>query len=92
MHKLFPFVEGNNLLLNGSINDFYVQPEHRHSASDADRQLLREWLAQQPEVASLIVGPLVDAWYGPGSHLSPPGVGLPITVVAHILTQAQIIF
>lgn len=90
--KLFPFVEGNNLLINGTLTDFYVQPERRRSATEADRQVLLGWLAQQPEIVNFEVGPLADAWHGPGSHLSRPGVGMPNVVAAHVLTQAQIDF
>lgn len=90
--KLLPYVEGNGLIINGAINDFYVQPEYRRSATEADRQLLLEWLAQQPEIVNAEVGSLVDAWYGPGSHLSRPGVGMSNVAAAHILTQAQITF
>lgn len=90
--KLFSFIEGNSFLINGSITDFYTQPEHRRSATEADRQLLQAWLEQQPEIINLRVGPLVDAWYGPGQHLSRPGVGMPNVAAAHIMTQAQISF
>lgn len=92
MDKLFPFVEGKNLTINGTINDFYVQPEYRRSTAETDRQLLLEWLAQQPEVINAQIGPLADAWYGPGRHLSRPGVGMSNVAAAHILTQAQIAF
>jgi hypothetical protein len=46
----------------GGGEDGFVMPA-RGSATDAHREAVRAWLAARPEVASVDVGPLVDAWH-----------------------------
>ncbi|WP_460611080.1 50S ribosome-binding protein YggL [Hymenobacter terrigena] len=41
-----------------------MQSDSRRKTSETDRQAVETWLRQQPEVAAINIGPLVDAWYG----------------------------
>jgi uncharacterized protein len=54
-------IESNNLTFGGGTQGFIV-PEKRATATEAHRQIVHAWLLAQPEVASVVVGPLVDAW------------------------------
>ena len=63
-NKLVGVVEANHLLMGGGLDDFFVQTDSRRSATEADREALAAWLRQQPEVSTVAVGPLVDAWHG----------------------------
>lgn len=62
--KLIDMVEANHLMIGGGINDFFVATDSRRSATEADRAVIQNWLQQQPEVSSIVIGPLVDAWHG----------------------------
>lgn len=55
-------IEAGRLSFAGSESGFIV-PEGRASATDAQRQAVRSWLQARPEVISVDVGPLVDAWH-----------------------------
>ncbi len=44
------------------------------SASEAQREAVRAWLAARPELAEFAVGPLIDAWYpAPHDTVALPG-------------------
>ncbi|MCI1190055.1 YggL family protein [Hymenobacter sp. DH14] len=62
--RLINAIESNHLLLGGGLNDFFVQSDSSRKTSETDRQAVEAWLQQQPEVAAITIGPLVDAWYG----------------------------
>ena len=62
-NKAVPLAEANSLYLVGGLNSFYVTAVPRQSATEVQRQLLTDWLAQQPEVTNLVISPLSDAWY-----------------------------
>jgi uncharacterized protein len=59
-------IEANQLSFGGSERGFVV-PEGRVSATQAHRQAIQSWLQARPEVTSVAVGPLVDAWRTDGS-------------------------
>ena len=63
--KLFSFVDERELSIVGSMSSFYVTRAGRNSTTDADREALSHWLQQQPEVSTVQVWPLDDAWHGP---------------------------
>jgi uncharacterized protein YggL (DUF469 family) len=71
-------VEANKLLCGGGGQgvawDFVVTLAGRGSPSEAQRQILAKWLAEQPEVLSYTLGEFVDGWHGPEevSFSSPP--------------------
>lgn len=55
-------IERNELIFGGGTDGFVALP-HRGSATDAHRDIIRSWLSARPEVASVVIGPLVDAWH-----------------------------
>jgi uncharacterized protein len=55
-------IEGNELIYGGGANGFVVALGRR-SATEAERERIRGWLASRPEVATFELGPLVDAWH-----------------------------
>lgn len=67
--KLIAFVEKQGLEIGGSISSFYATRAGRGTSSDADREALLKWLQEQPEVSSVKVWPLDDAWHGPSAWL-----------------------
>lgn len=54
-------IEARGLTYGGGEQGFVAA--RRGSATEADRDAVRDWLAARPEVASAEIGPLVDAWY-----------------------------
>jgi uncharacterized protein YggL (DUF469 family) len=63
------YAEGHQLMVagGGDPDDFkmFVLSENRYgSTSLADQDALKRWLAQNPLVSDVIVGPLIDAYYG----------------------------
>ena len=58
-------IEANQLFFGGGKSGFVV-PDGRVSATEAHRQAVRSWLKSRPEVTSVVVGSLVDAWYTDG--------------------------
>ena len=61
-------IEARGLTYGGGEQGFVAAL--RGSATEADREAVRVWLAARPEVASAEIGPLVDAWYD-----TPPFAG-----------------
>ena len=57
------FAATNNLHINGIENSFYVTAAPRKSVTPAQHQLMADWLARQPNITDLQVGPLSDAWH-----------------------------
>lgn len=55
-------IEGNTLTFGGGEIGFAV-PKGRTSATNAHRHLIESWLQARPEIVSVQVDPLVDAWY-----------------------------
>jgi uncharacterized protein YggL (DUF469 family) len=41
----------------------FVTREGRGSVTEEHRQAIERWLAARPEVKTVQIGPLVDAWY-----------------------------
>ncbi|UHQ19520.1 YggL family protein [Lysobacter sp. KIS68-7] len=58
-------IEANRLTYGGAENGFVV-PEGRESATEPHREVIKSWLSSRAEVSSADVGPLMDAWHGPG--------------------------
>jgi len=54
-------IEAQALLYAGS-EDGFVCAE-RGTTTEAHRRLVEDWLQARPEVAEVVVGPRVDAWY-----------------------------
>jgi uncharacterized protein YggL (DUF469 family) len=67
--RLVTMIEPSDLLILGMADDFCVMTNFYKmpdgcwkNATDADRQTVNKWLSQQPEVVSVGVGPLANAW------------------------------
>ena len=56
-------VERNELVFGGGSECGFISTWKRGSVSEAHRTIVENWLRQQQEVASVVTGPLVDAWY-----------------------------
>ena len=54
-------IESNKLTFGGGTEGFVV-PENRATATEPHRQIVHAWLVGRPEISSVVVGPLVDAW------------------------------
>jgi uncharacterized protein len=61
-------IEAARLAYGGAIGDkldgFVVPYATRTSATEAHREIVRDWLETRTELTAVDVGPLVDAWYG----------------------------
>ncbi|WP_250492107.1 50S ribosome-binding protein YggL [Caballeronia sp. GAWG1-1] len=62
-------VEANGMLVCGGINEdglaFCVQSERlRGSATDSQREIMRQWLEGRPEFIDIEISALMDGWYG----------------------------
>jgi uncharacterized protein YggL (DUF469 family) len=62
---LYEVVEVRGLGMGGWLSGGYIQAMDRPSATNEDREAMRAWLEARPEVKSVRIGPLVDAWYPP---------------------------
>jgi len=65
------FVESRHLVIGGfggslplSEMDGLVSKAGPGSVTDADRQAVQAWLEQRAEVSKVVLGELVDGWYG----------------------------
>lgn len=58
---LIEAIEARGLMYVGADEGFVAAL--RGSATEADRDAVRDWLAARPEVVSAAIDPLVDAWY-----------------------------
>lgn len=56
-------VEPNELVYGGCDEYGFICLARRGSVSEAQRTAIESWLKQQPELASFMAGPLMDAWY-----------------------------
>jgi len=59
-------IEENGLMFGGGGHrkwEGFVTLERRGSATEEHRQLVQQWLENQPQILEHQVGPLVDAWY-----------------------------
>jgi uncharacterized protein len=60
------FVEIQGLVCGGACGrvwSVFIAPHGRRSATESDRAAARAWLAEQPGVGGVNVGPLIDAWH-----------------------------
>jgi uncharacterized protein YggL (DUF469 family) len=60
-------IEQNGLAFGGGTNGF-VCAWGRGSTRESHRELVRGWLTARPEVESVHIGPLTDAWYASHDH------------------------
>lgn len=58
-------IEKNELAFGGGIDCGFITTWKRGSVSEAHRSIVENWLNLRQEVASVTLGPLVDAWYSP---------------------------
>lgn len=58
-------IEPRSLDLGGWITSGFIAHGARGSASDDDRAAIHAWLATQPEISEVRIGPLMDAWNAP---------------------------
>ncbi|WP_269531930.1 YggL family protein [Chitinimonas sp. BJYL2] len=58
-------IEANGLVFGGGMDCGWVDADGRGSASEAHRQLVGDWLLARPELDTVVIGQLCDAWYGP---------------------------
>ncbi len=64
-------IEKNQLAFGGGTDGGFITTWKRGSASEAHRATVENWLGRRPEVVSVTLEPLVDAWYpeaGPQSN------------------------
>lgn len=68
LDRFIDMIEANDLQFGGGGGpnewDGIVELCGRGTATDRHRQAVRLWLESQPEVSDILVGDLVDAWYG----------------------------
>ena len=60
-------VEAGGFMFGGACGhewDVFVCRPNRQSATEADRQAIASWLGRHEQVSDILIGPLVDAWYG----------------------------
>lgn len=57
------YAEPRYLKFGGVIRDGYIVSAGRESATNADRTALQTWSQSQPEVSSVEIGKLEDAWH-----------------------------
>lgn len=65
-------IEKNELAFGGGTDGGFITTWKRGSASEAHRAAVESWLSQRPEVVSITLGPLVDAWYPEAEPHSNP--------------------
>lgn len=56
-------IEPRSLSFCGWLKGGFVAHRSRGSATEDDRESVRQWLLSRPEVESVVIGPLIDAWY-----------------------------
>lgn len=56
-------IEPRSLIFAGGINSGFVARGGRASATEDDRESVRRRLLSRPEVESVVIGPLIDAWH-----------------------------
>ena len=60
---LSEIIEPRSLIFGGGVNSGFVTHGGRASATEDDRESVRCWLLSRPEVESVAIGPLIDAWH-----------------------------
>lgn len=60
---LLGVIEPRSLSFTGWLKGGFVAHRGRVSATEDDRESVRQWLLSRPEVESVVIGPLIDAWY-----------------------------
>jgi len=67
-------IEKNELAFGGGTDGGFITTWKRGSASEAHRAAVENWLSHRPEVVSVTLGPLVDAWYPEAEPHSNPTI------------------
>jgi hypothetical protein len=67
-------IEKNELAFGGGTDGGFITIWKRGSASEAHRAAVENWLSNRPEVVSVTLGPLVDAWYPEAEPHSNPTI------------------
>ncbi len=62
---LLEVMEPSSLVFGGAVTDGYISYRGRGSVTLEDRKRVIDWLVGQPEIATVQVSELVDAWYPP---------------------------
>ncbi len=62
---LSEIVEPRSLALGGVITEGFVAYFGRGSVTEDDRESIRAWLSNRPEIEAVRVGKLKDAWHSP---------------------------
>ncbi len=60
---LLGVIEPRSLSFTGWLKGGFVAHRSRGSATEDDRESVRQWLLSRPEVESAVIGPLIDVWY-----------------------------
>lgn len=60
---LVEIIEPRLLIFGGGVKAGFIAFCKRGSASEKDREAIRNWLLSRPEVETVFIGPLVDAWH-----------------------------
>lgn len=70
LDNFIEFIESRHLLIAGlggrlplQETDGIISTQGRGSATDNDKNAVRDWLIQRPEVANADTGAFVDGWY-----------------------------
>lgn len=58
-------IEARNLAFGGWIEGGFVCKGSRGSATEEDRTAIEAWLKSRPEIVSVEISPLMDAWHDP---------------------------
>lgn len=62
---LLEVVEARGLVMGGWITGGFIAKDGHGSTTDEDREAVEKWLKSVPEIASIKVGQLIDAWNAP---------------------------
>ena len=56
-------IEKNELAFGGGTDCGFITAWKHSVVSEAHRTIVENWLSRRPEVVSVMLGPLVDAWH-----------------------------
>ncbi|MFO1253882.1 MAG: YggL family protein [Inhella sp.] len=69
---LSELIEPRRLCFGGGVRAGFITTLDRGSATEADREALAAWFRARPEVASIEVSPLQDAWHDGAQYALAP--------------------
>ena len=82
-------IEKNELAFGGGTDGGFITTWKRGSASEEHRAIVEAWLNRRQEVASVTVGPLVDAWCPETVPHSNPAAQPDAREAAHLEQPSQ---